>query len=87
MPALKKTIKAVHVADLDAVLDKLGMGEAFRNGEIRCAVCADTVVHDNAGSIKFTNGMPSLVCSKVACYGAVMPAIMGGDTEEGSRSE
>lgn len=72
----KKTVKAIHVADLAAVLDTYGMADAFRAGEIKCIVCGDTVVSDNAGSIKFTNGVPSLVCSKVACYGEVVKVIM-----------
>ena len=79
MPVPKKVIKAVHVADLEAVLGRLGKAEAFRNGEMKCAVCTDTVVLDNAGSIKFTAGVPSLVCSKVSCYTAVMPMILGDD--------
>lgn len=76
MVVLKKTIKAVHVADLEAVLGKLGMADAFRSGDIKCDVCADTVTADNAGSIKFTKGVPSLVCSKVPCYGAIMETLM-----------
>lgn len=77
MSALKKkTIKAIHVADLDAVLDKYGMADAFRAGKIKCAVCADTVMPDNTGSIKFTDGVPSLVCSKMSCYGEVVKVLM-----------
>ena len=76
MLAPKKTIKAIHVADLEAVLGKLGMAEAFKSGNIKCDVCADTVTADNAGSIKFTKGVPSLVCSKVSCYGEIMDIIM-----------
>ena len=79
MPVPKKEIKAVHVADLEAVLGRLGKAEAFRNGEMKCAVCGDTVVLDNAGCIKFTAGVPSLVCDKVSCYTAVMPLILGDD--------
>ena len=76
MSALKKTIDAVHIADLEAILAKYGMADAFKAGDIKCAVCTDTVMPDNAGSIKFTNGVPSLVCSKVSCYDEIVRVIM-----------
>lgn len=52
------------------------MAEAFKSGDIKCDVCADTVTADNAGSIKFTKGVPSLVCSKASCYGEIMEILM-----------
>lgn len=76
MSARKKTIDAVHIVDLEPILDKYGMADAFRAGEVKCTVCGDTVMPDNAGSIKFTNGVPTLVCSKVPCYGKIVSAIM-----------
>lgn len=76
MSVLKKRIKAVHIADLEAVLGKYGKADAFKSGAMKCIVCADTVTPDNAGSIKFTNGEPQLVCGKVSCYGEVVRVIM-----------
>ena len=76
MSVFKKRIKAVHIADLEAVLGKYGKADAFKSGAMKCIVCADTVTPDNAGSIKFAGGEPLLVCSKVSCYGEVIRVLM-----------
>lgn len=77
VPALgKKTVKAVHIADLEPILEKYGKGDAFRSGSMKCAVCSDAVTPDNVGSIKFSYGCPSLVCSKLSCYDEIVKVLM-----------
>ena len=77
MPALKKmTIKAVHIADLEPILKKYGRDGAFRSGSMKCAVCSGAVTPDNVGSIKYTEGGPTLACSKVSCYEEIVQALM-----------
>ena len=75
MLTLKKKINAIHIADLEGVLGKYGRAADFKAGAMKCVVCGDTVTAENAGSVKFTKGTPSLVCSSVPCYGEVMRTI------------
>lgn len=75
MLTLKKKINAIHIADLEGILGKYGRAADFRAGAMKCVVCGDTITAENAGSVKFTNGTPSLVCSKVSCYSEVMRMI------------
>lgn len=75
MPALKE-IKAVHIADLESVLARYGQDVAFKSGAMNCIVCGDTITPENAGSIKFTKGKPSLACSKLSCYHEIVKIIM-----------
>ena len=77
MSAFKKSVKAIHITDLEAILEKYGKVAAFRRGAMKCIVCADTVTSENAGSLKFTKGEPWLVCNKVSCYGEVVKVLMG----------
>ena len=72
----KKSIKAVHIADLEPILEKYGKGDAFRNGAMKCVVCADVITPENVGSIKFMDGLPSLACSKVSCYDEIVKILM-----------
>lgn len=72
----KKSIKAVHIVDLEPILEKYGKGDAFRNGSMKCIVCAGTITPENAGSITFTDGIPSLACNKVSCYGEIVKTLM-----------
>ena len=77
MPVLeKKSIKAVHIVDLEPILEKYGKGDAFRSGSMKCIVCADVITPDNAGSIKFTDGIPLLACNKVSCYDEIVKILM-----------
>ena len=43
---------------------------------MKCIVCADVITPDNAGSIKFTDGIPLLACNKVSCYDEIVKILM-----------
>ena len=57
-------------------MEKYGRGDALRSGSMKCAVCSDAVTRDNVGSIKFSDGGPSLACGKVSCYDEIVKVLM-----------
>ena len=61
-------IKAVHIADLAGILDRHGQLEDFEEGRIACAVCAETITRDNAGSIRFVDGKLVFACHDFSCH-------------------
>lgn len=63
-----KELKAVHAADLPAMLRRHGQLEDFENGRIACAVCSDTIDMDSVGSLRIVGGRLVFACKNIACY-------------------
>ena len=63
-----KEMKAVHAADLPAMLRRHGQLEDFENGRIACAVCSGTIDMGNAGSLRIVGGRLAFACRNIVCY-------------------
>ena len=64
----KVIIKAVYDAELNSLLEKLGMLEDMKNGKIKCSFCDCTLIFDNFGGIFNENGYLKPFCQKTECY-------------------
>ena len=64
----KVIIKAVHDADLNSFLEKLGLLEDMKNGRLRCSFCNCVLTFDNFGGVYKEDGQIKLFCQKTECY-------------------
>ena len=64
----KVKIKAVHDADLNSFLKKLGLLEDLRIGQLRCSLCDCILTFDNFGGVYKKNGQLKPICQKTECY-------------------
>lgn len=64
----KVTIKAVYDADLNSFLEKLGLFEDMKNGQLRCSFCDCMLTFDNFGGVYKENGQLKPFCQKAECY-------------------
>ncbi len=63
----KKEVEAIHKHDLEELLKNFGLLEEFKNGNIKCQFCRDTIGEKNFGAI-FPSGEDILFsCSKLEC--------------------
>jgi len=63
----KKSLKAVHDDDLEAVLKGLGIYGELIHGRLGCAFCKETVTWDNLHSILPDSGAIKCSCSRPEC--------------------
>ncbi len=62
-------IKAVHVADLEDLLERYDQLQDFRGGgAIKCMVCSDGITTDNIGSLKMIQKKFRFACDKPSCH-------------------
>ena len=64
----KVTIKAVHDTDLNSFLEKLGLMEDMKNGQLRCSFCDCVLTFDNFGGVYKENGQLKSFCQQTECY-------------------
>lgn len=64
----KVKIKAVHDADLNSFLEKLGLLEEMENGQLRCNFCDCILNFNNFGGVFKENGELKPFCQKTECY-------------------
>lgn len=64
----KITIKTLHDADLNSFLEKLGLLEDMKNGQLRCSFCDCILTFDNFGGVYNENGLLKPFCQKTECY-------------------
>lgn len=64
----KVTIKAVHDADLNSFLGKLGLLEDIKNVQLKCSFCNCMLTLDNFGGVFKENGQLNPFCQKTECY-------------------
>jgi hypothetical protein len=67
-PEGKVVIKAVYDSELQSFLEKLGLWEDMKNGQLRCSFCNCVLAFDNFGGIYKENGQLKPFCQKTACY-------------------
>lgn len=70
--SVKNEILAVHEQDLDSFLASLGLLEAFKNQELKCAVCGSVITKDNFHCVYPDNGEIKVCCSLLDCYKTVL---------------
>ena len=63
----RQEILAVHKRKLKEFLEKLELLEQLQNGELRCAVCEDTISLDNIGLIIPSGDEILVCCIKAEC--------------------
>jgi hypothetical protein len=64
----KQRILTVHEDNLEALLDKLGVLEDLKKGELRCAFCGGKLTKENLECIFNKDGKLGLCCEKLDCY-------------------
>lgn len=64
----KVTIKAVHDTDLNSLLEKIGLLEDMKNGQLRCSFCHCVLTFDNFGGVYKEAGQIKPFCQKTECY-------------------
>jgi hypothetical protein len=68
----KRTLKAVHDDDLEAVLKSLGIYRDLVQGKLGCAFCKDAISWDNLHSIFPDSGAIKCTCSRPDCVKALL---------------
>jgi len=63
----RQEILAVHKRKLIEFLEKLELLEQFQKGELRCAICEETISLDNIGLIIPSGDEILVCCSKAEC--------------------
>jgi len=63
----KKTLRAVHDDDLEALLKNLGLHNKFIHGKLKCAFCKGVITLDNLHSLFPDSGAVKLSCTKPEC--------------------
>jgi len=64
----KVVIKAVYDSELQSFLEKLGLWEDMKNGQLRCSFCNCVLTFANFGGIYKENGQLKPFCQKTECY-------------------
>jgi len=70
----RESIRAVHDDDLDAVLDRLGLGGQLRAGELKCRICGDTVSRETLQALFPDSGAIKVLCNKPSCMKGLIRA-------------
>lgn len=68
----KKQLNAVHEKDLDSLLEKIHLLEAFSAGKLQCKFCKTTITKENLYSILPESGTFNLICDKPECVNALL---------------
>jgi len=63
----KKIVNAVHEKDLEALLEKIGLKDAFISKQINCKFCKQIVDINNIYSVLPESGTFNIVCDKPVC--------------------
>jgi hypothetical protein len=61
-------LKAVLDADLEKLLDQLGMLELMNAGKLKCAICGKKITKENFYCLYVEQGEIKFCCSQVSCY-------------------
>lgn len=64
---MKEVIQAVHSAELESFLTKLGLLDRFRSGEIKCHHCGDTITLANFKALTRKGDHLIFSCDKETC--------------------
>ena len=78
----KKEINAVQERDLEALLQKVGLKDAFLNKQINCKFCGQIVDINNIYSVLPESGTFNIICDKPECITLLLQYL-----EEGKRTK
>jgi len=63
----KEKVRMVHEQDLEKILDGLGILNKFKQGELKCKFCNNTITFSNLHSFFPQSGSIKLVCDSPNC--------------------
>lgn len=64
----KQRILTVHEDNVEGLLDKLGILEDLKKGDLSCAFCGNKLTKENLECIFNKDGKLGLCCEKLDCY-------------------
>lgn len=64
---MKETFQAVHPAELESFLSRLGLLDRFNKGTIKCHWCADLITKDNFKALTRRGDRILFSCNKGTC--------------------
>jgi hypothetical protein len=64
-------IPAIYSTEAEALFDKLGVGDAYRAGELRCAACDAPLNEHGIGVVMLRDGTVHATCARRACVDEV----------------
>lgn len=64
----KIIIKAIYDADLKSFLEKLGLLEHIKSGQLKCSFCNSILTLENFGGVFKENGQLKPFCQETECY-------------------
>ena len=70
-----ESLNAVHMDDLESLLNSCGIFDKYENKLIKCKFCRDTVDNENIYSVFKDSGSYKLVCDKPECMQALLGLI------------
>lgn len=72
-----KIIEAVHEDDIEDILQKLGLLESLKNGELHCESCNCVINKENIQSFFSYDGKIGFCCENFVCYEKLIEKIKG----------
>ena len=74
---------AVHVDDLENLLNKVGLLDKLNSGQLKCKFCRNIVSEDDIYSVIKDSGQHKVVCERANCVSQLMQFL----AERKSRTE
>jgi hypothetical protein len=60
-------ITALHGDQILEVLGRLGVAAHYESGDLRCAICGDSVQERELGAIRLAGGEAAVACGRLEC--------------------
>ena len=67
MPAAATRVTAVHEDDALALLERLGVAEAYQSGALTCSACGSELREAGLGAAKRVDGEITFACARLDC--------------------
>jgi hypothetical protein len=64
----KQIIEAIHEDNIEDFLQKIGLLESLKNGELHCASCDCTITKENIQCFFSYEGKIGFCCENFVCY-------------------
>lgn len=69
---MKSTIEAAYHTEFDELLERLGLLEAFRSGNLRCAFCDSGLDSGNIFGVFSDEDQIRVACNRSMCAGRLV---------------
>lgn len=69
METVQTEIKAAYDKEFDAVLERLGLLDKIRGGELNCVFCENLVTLENVHGVFSKGGEFRVSCDRLPCHG------------------